>query len=431
MDSGHSVPNSTLKADKKHVSKFSTRILKNAAFRYLILTRVFAVMAAQTVAVTMGWQIYSLTGSTLMLGLVGLTEAIPAILCALYAGHLVDINHPKRIFTLCLAAMSFIFFILLIFAGGIIPVSTQILLPLMFTAIFATGIARSFIMPSSFALLPAIIPREDIPAASSWQTTAFQTAAIGGPALAGLIYAIFDAKGAWLFAFIMMSLATVMTIIMKVDFKREKLEVRPSAYKSIREGWVFLIKNRTLLSIMSLDMLAVLFGGAMAILPAFADQVLHTGAEGLGLLRAAPAMGAVLTALYFSFVPMKRITAMRLFFVVAGFGVCIIGFGLSTNIWLAILFLAFSGAFDSVSMVIRGTLMQLLTPDNMRGRVSSVNSMFIISSNEIGAFYSGAMAALLGLVPSIIAGGIGTLAVVSITAYLSKDFRKVSIDTSE
>lgn len=222
-----------------------------------------------------------------------------------------------------------------------------------------------------------------------------------------------------------------MTIIMKVDFKREKLEVRPSAYKSIREGWVFLIKNRTLLSIMSLDMLAVLFGGAMAILPAFADQVLHTGAEGLGLLRAAPAMGAVLTALYFSFVPMKRITAMRLFIVVAGFGVCIIGFGLSTNIWLAILFLAFSGAFDSVSMVIRGTLMQLLTPDNMRGRVSSVNSMFIISSNEIGAFYSGAMAALLGLVPSIIAGGIGTLAVVSITAYLSKDFRKVSIDTSE
>ncbi len=412
------------------MSKFSTRILTIPAFRYLLLTRMFAITATQAQAVIVGWQVYSLTGSTLMLGLTGLAEAVPAILCALYAGHIVDNSHPKRVFALCLVALTINTGLLLVFAGGFVPLGDTALLAVIFAGIFVSGLARSFIMPSAFALLPMIIKREDIASASSWQTSAFQVAAIGGPALAGIIYAVFDAHGAWLFAFSMMGMAALCAVLMRIEYNYQKPAQRPSAAKSIREGWVFLIQNRSLLSIMSLDMLAVLFGGAVAILPAFADQVLHTGAEGLGILRAAPAAGAIFTALYFALKPMQKITAMRMFIVVAGFGVSMIGFGLSTSLWAAVFFLALSGAFDSVSMVIRGTMMQLLTPEHMRGRVSSVNSMFIISSNEIGAFYSGAMATLLGLVPSIIAGGVGTMAVVGATAYFSKNFRKMSVDST-
>jgi MFS family permease len=413
------------------LSQFSVAILKIPAFRFLLLTRMFAITATQAQAVIVGWQVYSLTGSTFMLGLTGLVEAVPAILCALYAGHIVDISHPKRVLAICLMALVLNVGMLLVFAGGYIPLGDFFTLAVIFLGIFISGLARSFIMPSAFSILPLVIKREDIAAASSWQTSAFQVAAIGGPALAGVIYAVFDAHGAWLFAFSMMVMAVVSALLLKVNFDYKKPEQRPSAAKSIKEGWVFLLQNRSLLSIMSLDMLAVLFGGAVAVLPAFADQVLHTGAEGLGILRAAPAAGAVLTALYFALCPMKRITAVRMFVVVAGFGVSMIGFGLSTSLWMAALFLALSGAFDSVSMVIRGTLMQLLTPEHMRGRVSSVNSMFIISSNEIGAFYSGTMASMMGLISSIVAGGIGTLAVVGLTAHFSKNFRKMSVDSTQ
>jgi hypothetical protein len=192
-----------------------------------------------------------------------------------------------------------------------------------------------------------------------------------------------------------------------------------------------MLQNPKILSVMTLDMFAVLFGGAVAMLPAFADQVLHVGSEGLGALRAAPALGAVFTALIFALRPMKVFSAKRLLIVVAGFGLCMIGFGLSTSFWLSMLFLALSGAFDSVSMITRGTIMQLLTPERMRGRVSSVNSMFIISSNEIGAFESGLAAKWLGLTPSVVFGGMATLFVVFATAMLSPDFRKMVVRSDD
>ena len=197
--------------------------------------------------------------------------------------------------------------------------------------------------------------------------------------------------------------------------------------RSIAEGWKFIWQSRTLLSVMTLDMFAVLFGGAVAMLPAYADQVLHVGSEGLGLLRAAPAFGAGITALLLAVRPMKEIRASTLLWVVGGFGVCMIGFGISTVFWISMAMLALSGVFDSVSMVIRSTLMQLLIPDHMRGRVSSVNSMFFISSNEIGAFQSGLAAKLLGLVPSVIFGGACALVVVAITALASPKLRKTVV----
>ena len=370
---------------------------------------------------------YSLTGSVFLLGLTGLVEAVPAILCALYAGHVVDTHKPLRIYILCLTALGINTLVLLVLAGGLFTFDSLTVLIVLYAGVFISGLARSFIMPASFSLLPLIIKRSEIPAASSVQTMTYQAGAIGGPTLAGLIYGGYGAMGAWLFAALMMGMAVVMVMFLKVAHAARP-EKRPRALASIIEGWKFLLQNRALLSVMALDMLAVLFGGAIAVLPAFAHEVLQAGSEGLGALRAAPAVGAVIGALYYTVVPMRRVNALQMLGVIAGFGVCMIGFGLSTHFIPAVLFLALSGAFDSVSMVIRGTLVQWLTPEAMRGRVASVNSMFIISSNEIGAFYSGAMAALLGLVPSIVLGGAGTLAVVGLTALLSPKFRKLRVE---
>lgn len=386
-------------------------------------------IAMQAQAVIVGWQVYEITGSTLMLGLTGLAEAIPAISCALFAGHFVDNSHPRRVYALCLAGLAINTLLLLILAGGLVELENTALLIAIFGGIISSGFIRSFIMPSTFALLPMIVSRDKYAAATSWQTVGHQIAFIGGPAMGGLIYGGFGVTAAWTFACVLMFMATAMSFAIRIKYERLKEEIRPSAFKSIKEGWVFLLNNRALLSVMALDMLGVLFGGAIAILPAFADQVLGLGAEGLGFLRAAPAIGAIITALWFALFPIKRITSVRMVIVVAGFGLSMIGFGLSTSFWAAVLFLSLSGAFDSVSMVMRGTLTQILTPENMKGRVSSVNSMFIISSNEIGAFQSGVAATFFGLVPSIVIGGAGTLAVVGMISWISPSFRKMRIET--
>ncbi|MCB1680335.1 MAG: MFS transporter [Rhodospirillales bacterium] len=407
---------------------YDTSLLKNRDFRLLVLTRMCAMTAMQAQAVIVGWQVYSLTGSEWMLGLTGLTEAIPAILCAFYAGHIVDVSSPRKIYRLCLSALFLNSLMLLVTAGGFVALDTTHVLIVIYCAIFISGLARSFIMPCAFALLPRIVPKDKISSAYSWQTAAFQTAVIGGPTVAGVIYAFGGPAAAWVFAVAMMGCAVVSITLLHTDVSAKAKSDRPPVAKSIKEGWAFLLENRSLLSVMSLDMLAVLFGGVVVILPAFADQILQIGPIGLGLLRAAPAFGAVLTALYFAGRPLKQVTAAQLLFVVAGFGVSMIAFGLSSHLLTAILFLALGGAFDSVSMVIRGTLMQILTPEHMRGRVSAVNSMFIISSNEIGAFESGTAATLFGLVPSIILGGVGTLVVVGAVTALSPKFRALRVD---
>ncbi|MCD8496711.1 MAG: MFS transporter [Alphaproteobacteria bacterium] len=386
--------------------------------------------AMQAQAVVVGWQVYELTHSPLMLGLVGLAEAVPALLCALVSGHFVDTYSPQKIYRAAIATLTLNALILLVIAGQYIQTSDQFILAALYIGIAVSGFARSFIMPAAFSLLPMIVGRSEFSAAAAWQGTTMQMALIGGPALGGLIYGGYGAHGAWLFPLSIMMIGLALCTRINVP-ERVKTDAgtRPSAAKSIVEGWRFLLGNRALLSLMSLDMLAVLFGGAIAILPAFAHEVLGLGAEGLGILRSAPALGAVLTALFFALRPMRVITARRMLIVVGGFGVAMIGFGLSTSFASALVFLILAGAFDSVSVVIRGTLMQILTPDNMKGRVSAVNSMFIISSNEIGAFESGMAAAAFGLVPSIVMGGMGTLIVVGLVAALSPHFRKLRVET--
>ncbi len=407
-------------------------VLKNRDFRRLLATRLCGIFALQSQAVIVGWQIYTLTKDPLMLGLVGLMEAAPAIIFALFAGHIVDKSRPHHIFLRCLLLHCVISLLLLIIAGGYAGFGDHLIVWALFIGVFLSGIARSFIMPSSFTLLARIVPRHDIPAASAWLSSGFQLAAIGGPAIAGLVYGGYGREVAWFMPLAFLLFAVIaLSGISREHRKFKNHDSREPALKSIAAGWKFVIHNKVLLPIMALDMFAVLFGGAVAILPVFADQVLHLGSEGLGLLRAAPAAGSIVTALYFALKPMQIIRARRLLFVIAGFGVSMIGFGLSNSFAVAAFFLALSGAFDSVSMVIRSTLMQLLIPDAMRGRVSSLNSMFIISSNEIGAFESGAAASLLGLVPSIIIGGGMSLLVVTTTAIFCPELRRLVVHTNQ
>lgn len=411
------------------MANLSVNVLRIGDFRRLLLTRMFGVMALQAQAVIVGWQVYSLTHDTFMLGLTGLAEAIPAIACAFFSGHVVDISRPHRVFVICMGILALNTLMLYLLAGGVLHAADASVVPWIFTGIFISGVARSFIMPASFSVLPQVVPRGDIPAASAWLSSSFQLAAITGPAVAGIIYGGYGPHGAWLIPTLLMTSAFLILCGMHPKIRHFRgAAVRESAAKSIKAGWKFIFSNQVLLSVMALDMFAVLFGGVVAILPAYADEILHSSAEGLGALRAAPALGAIVTAIYLALRPMRYIRAAHLLWVITGFGLCMLGMGFTNNFALAMILLVLSGAFDSVSMVIRSTLMQLLIPETMRGRVSSVNSMFIISSNEIGAFRAGSVAAWIGLIPSIIVGGIGTLAVVGITSWRAPKLRRLVVD---
>jgi MFS family permease len=407
----------------------SFSVLKLRDFRLMLFARMFSLSALQAQAVIISWQIYDLTKDPLMLGLTGLAEAVPAISCALFAGYVVDHSRPQRVYLYCLLALMFNTLALFLIGGGIIELEKNSFLILAYSAIFISGLARSFIMPSSFALLAQVVSRKDIPSATGWMSSGFQAASIVAPAIAGFIFGGYGALAAWSMPMFLMAAAFFMVLFLPAAARLEA--PREPVIQSIREGWKFIIRTPVLLGSMSLDMLAVLFGGAIALLPAFASEILQTGPEGLGALRGAPAMGAVVMALILAVRPMQTVKISTLLWVVAGFGISMIGFGLSKIFWLSLVFLALSGMFDSVSMVIRQTLMQWLTPDHMRGRVSSVNSMFIISSNELGAFESGVLAKLMGIVPSVVVGGVGTLIVTAGAALWSPAMRRTVIRAEE
>ncbi len=407
---------------------FSYDILKNPNFRLLVATRMLCNMALQSLAVIVGWQVYKLTGDPLMLGLIGLTEAVPAIIGSLFSGYVVDVSTPHHIYKACIAVLVLNLAFLMAIGGDFFSLPHATLIPLLFLGVFVSGVARSFMMPAYFSITPQIVEKKDYSAANAWTNTGFQISAICGPILAGLIYGFYGVSAAWILPVSFMTLGFLCVISMKNLREYQKFDTKESVIENIIDGWKFIIQNRMLLTIMALDMFAVLFGGAVAMLPAFAAQVLHVGPEGLGVLRTAPGIGAILAALYFAIRPMRTFPLSRMLWAVAGFGVCMIGFGLSTSFFLSIAFLAFSGLFDTVSVIIRGTLKQLLTPDHMRGRVSAISSMFIISSNEIGSFESGVAARAMGLVPSVVFGGLMTLAIVGTTYWMTPELRKKTLD---
>lgn len=383
-------------------------------------------MGIQMQSVIVGWQIYALSKDVLDLGLIGLTEAIPFIAISLFSGHVADIISRKKIILIATSCFLIITcFLLYCSIEQTIIVQRFGTLPI-FIAIACTGIIRGFLSAAYPSFITQLVPRKLYANASTWNSTIWHIASIVGPSIAGLIIAI-NYTTAYTIDLLFIVLAIVSFVFIS-NHPQPKKEKKESIFQSIQAGIKFVFKNQLILGALSLDLFAVLFGGAVALLPAFADKVLHAGAVELGFLRAAPAVGAVCMAFVIAYKPPTKNAGRNLFISVAAFGLSTVLFGLSTSFFWALFFLFLTGAFDNVSVVIRHTILQLSTPDEMRGRVSAVNGIFIGSSNEIGAFESGASARAFGLKPSIIMGGILTLLVVAITAKLSPKLRKLNID---
>lgn len=412
----------------KIVKKDPFAALRYREFRSYLGMRFFFTFAYQMQAVIIGFHIYHLTKDPLALGLIGLSEAIPAISIALYGGYVADKSEKRGLLMKIFLGVFLCSIIMLIVtskqATGFIPLSY--IVPTLYSMIFCIGLARGFFGPATFSIMAQILPKDLYTNASTWSSSSWQLASILGPAIGGLVYGFYGITPTYLviISFILISLICIFF-----------LKAHPPTYipkesivKSLTEGVQFVFKSKMMLGAMSLDLFSVFFGGAVALLPVFANDILKVGPEGLGLMRAAASFGAVITLLAMTkFSPMNK-PWRNLLLAVTGFGVCIICYGLSTSFYLTLFFLFCEGAFDSVSVVIRSTLMQLLTPNEMRGRVSAVNSMFIGSSNEIGAFESGLTAKLMRTVPAVVFGGSMTIGIAAITYLKTKNLLPLTLN---
>ncbi len=391
-------------------------------FRLFILSRLFITLAIQIQGVVVGWQVYELTKDPLSLGLIGLAEAIPAITVSLYAGHIADIIERKKIILVCVTLLAFCSVALLYFTTHLgASILEQGIFPI-YAVIFVSGIARGFLSPANFSFMPQLVDRALYQNAITWNSTIWESAAVGGPMIGGLIYGFFGITAAYTADAVLVAAALVCYVTIPNRAVPPATEEQ-GIFEKIKAGIKFVFNNQIILSAITLDLFAVLFGGAVALLPIFADDILHVGEVGLGFLRSAPAIGAVAMAVYITHHPIKKHIGKILLWCVAGFGLSMIGFSLSTNFWLSMGILVLSGMFDCVSVIVRSTLIHTLTPENMKGRVSAVNSIFIGSSNEIGMLESGVAAKLMGVVPSIIFGGCMTIAVVATTAWKATKLR--------
>jgi len=394
--------------------------LRHRNFVWLLVSYAMSTVAREAQIVVVGWQVFALTRDPLSLGLIGLAEALPLIAMALYAGHVADRVSRRTVavagtFAVLISAIALFFFTTtgFIAPGRVWPV---------YAVIFLSGLARSFTRPALTALSAELVPRELYTNAVTWRSSAWQTAAVAGPALGGLLYGFSGPALAY-------GVVTVLTAISLAGVALIAHDARPepsgsSVIESVKLGLRFLFKQPVLLPAMTLDLFSVLFGGATALLPVFAERM-HAGPQGLGLLRAAPAAGSIVVGLWVAHRPPMRRAGRTLFACVGIFGLCMIAFALSRSFWLSLSLLGVSGAADQVSVIIRGTLMTTLTPRELLGRVAAVNQIFIGSSNEIGAFESGVAARVFGVVPSVIFGGVMTLIVISIVAMWSRPLREM------
>lgn len=395
-------------------------------FLFFQITRFVGTIAIQMNNIIMGWQLYLLTKDPLVLGMIGLAEAIPAISLSLYGGYLADKKNRKTISILSYSCIIAMYSGIWILSWYMYDLPKNTVTYTMYTFIFISGIARGFLNPSIIALRTQIVPRHLYANAAAWSSTVWQIASIVGPIVGGIALANIGIKDSYLIVIILMIIAvSCLSLIKTKPFEPSSSSL--SIRDNLKEGLRFVLKNQIFISAISLDMFAVLFGGAVAMLPAFADSVLMVGEKGLGILRAAPAIGASVMAILMAFYPPNHNSGKKLLYSVAGFGVSIVVFALSKNFYLSVVMLFLSGAFDSVSVVIRSTILQILTPTNLMGRVSAVNTMFIGSSNEIGAFESGVAARLLGLVQSVVFGGSMTILIVIATAFYAPNLRKLQI----
>lgn len=401
-------------------------VLRIKDFRMFVLARFMLTFGIQMQSVIVGWQVYKITHDPFSLGLIGLAEAIPFLSIALFAGHVADNMNRRRIILVTVIAYLLGATALLLLSSQFYDTTKNNVVIAIYAVIFSTGFARGFLHPAQSAFMAQIVPRELYPNSSTWNSTIWHIAAVSGPAFGGLIYGFAGVETAY---------ATVIGFVIMSFVFFLRMRNRPLPLREIKEGFLeslstgirFVFGNQILLSALALDMFAVLFGGAVAMLPVFAAEVLMTGPQGLGFLRAAPAAGAVVMALILAYRPPLKHAGVNLLTAVTGFGFSIILFAISRNFYFSLAMLALSGMFDNISVIIRSTIIQLYTPDNMRGRVASVNSIFIGSSNEIGSFESGLAARLLGLVPSVIFGGTMTLLIAATTSRFAPKLRKLNL----
>ena len=397
-------------------------------FRAYVIGNTLFTIALLIQEVILSYEIYKITHNPLALGLIGLAEAVPYISLVLFGGHFADNHDKKRIMQVTLSIIILGSLILLYSGTQLTSSDTQYHIYTIYFVIFLIGLAKGFFSPAASSLNPFLVPKEVFANAATWNSSFWQFGSIIGPGVAGFLYVYAGLAG---------SLWTVVILLVAVMICIFQIKSRPiplkhvqheSIWQSLQEGISYVFKTKIILYAISLDLFSVLFGGVIAILPIFAEDILHVGAEGLGILRAAPSVGAVITMVTLLYYPPLNHAWRNLLWAIAGFGIATFVFGWSTNFWISVIALFFTGAFDSVSVVIRQTVLRFYTPDEMRGRVSSVNGVFVSTSNEMGAFESGVAAKLFGTVPSVLMGAGLTLVLVTWVAIKSGDLFSLKIE---
>lgn len=383
-------------------------------------------MGLRMTGTVIGWWIYNLTNSPIALGLVGLSEVIPAVSLALYAGHYIDRNENRALLLKCviLYTCCILCFIFLSDDHTLKTTKPWNIATIIFIIIGITGAIRSFSGPVFLALISKIVPRKDLPAATAISSATWLTASIAGHALGGFLIAMLDIH--YTFFIILIFVTIGFLLLSKISSKAVFTNIAASTtWQSVKEGIKYVYKTKEIFGALTLDLFAVLFGGAVALIPVFARDILKIGPIGFGWLNSASDIGSIIMVTFLTLFPLKKNQGKILLYTVAGFGVFMIVFALAKVFWLSFIALLISGALDGVSMIVRGTILQLKTPDELRGRVMSVNGMFINSSNELGQFESGIVAKLMGIVPSVIFGGCMTIGVVVTTWIKAPALRKM------
>ncbi|NOT79678.1 MAG: MFS transporter [Bacteriovoracaceae bacterium] len=399
--------------------------LRYRDYRFYVLTRIFMTIALQIQVVVVGWHIYSITKDPFSLGLIGLAEILPNFSVTLFAGHFADLYNRKKIVGTCL-------FILMFSGVALYSVTNQISQPddlvlSLYAIIALTGLARGTMSPSLFSILTECVPKQVQVNSSSWNSTLWQIAFVVGSGSSGFLFSAISYNAYLVISFFMLlALLSFWFISPKPHLIIN--DKRAPIFASIKEGIKYVFNHQVILSALSLDLFAVLFGGAVALLPIFASDILKVGPQGLGFLKAAPSVGSFLMAIVNVYYPPVKNSGKKFLWAVFGFGICMIVFALSKDFVLSLLVLAVSGAFDNMSVVVRSTIMQTYIPSDMKGKVSAVNSMFIGSSNEIGQFESGVAARLMGVVPSVVFGGTMTLLVVIFTALKAPKLKNLNFE---
>ncbi len=413
-------------------------LLKNRALRYglfrkYLTVRFFLIMALNMQTTILVYWVYHLTNDLASVGLMGLFEAVPAIGFSFFSGHIVDQREKRNLILGCIVAymaLSIAYVTLALQSHGHAELwKTNNIVHLVYAGIFFGGVLRAFISPATFALMGMMVPRKLYPNAGTWSSSSWQLGAILGPLLGGLLIGLMDVPLSLCGAALMLSVAFVgITSIPRQAILNKQKE---PILKSLQEGIRFVFSTQVILAVLLLDMFAVLFGGATALLPHYADKILHVDAQGFGWLRAAQGIGAIVMYFILANKPLKTAPGVKLVFCIIGFGLCLVAFGISTNFWLSMGALIASGAFDAVSVVIRGTILQLYTPDEMRGRVAALNTMFISSSNELGEVESGFTAKWMGAMPAVVFGGCMTLVVAGVTFFAAPRLKTLKLEAPE